>query len=151
MKLSIYLNRRVFVMKRRPKIICRTSRPTCYLVIFCTACLVFFYLRLYPEELAYFSLNIIAYLKVKNNNDNKFSPSHNKTHYKTCVNSKDSDHPVHPTSKARVLVYLSLDILEAVESTGWSESSLVAQVLLKVLSCADYNNNNNNNNNNIKK
>ena len=36
---------------------------------------------------------------------------------KTCVTSKDSDQPVHPPSKARVLVYLSLDSLEAVEGT----------------------------------
>ena len=56
---------------------------------------------------------------------------------------KDSEEPVHPHSKARVLVYPCLDNLEAVEDT-WSEqtdqttemcsltseSSLVAQVLL---------------------
>ena len=34
---------------------------------------------------------------------------------KTCVTSKDSDQPVRPPSMARVLVYPSLDSLEAVE------------------------------------
>ena len=54
--------------------------------------------------------------------------------YKICAASKDSDHPVHPPSMARVLIHLSLDSPEAVEGTcyqwrpwctGWSESSLV--------------------------
>ena len=42
---------------------------------------------------------------------------HDKTYNKTCVTSKDSDQPVHPPSMARVLVYPSLDSLEAVEVT----------------------------------
>ena len=49
---------------------------------------------------------------------------HDKTYNKTCVTSKDLDQPVHPPSKARVLVYLSLDSLEAVEGTCdqlWSD------------------------------
>ena len=69
-------------------------------------------------------------------------PAH-KSYDKTCVTSKDSDQPVHPPSMARVLVYPSLDSLEAVESTcnqgrlrsdcvdtQADLSSLVAQVLL---------------------
>ena len=40
---------------------------------------------------------------------------HDKTYHKTCVNSKDSDQPVHPSSMARVLVYPSFDIPKAVE------------------------------------
>ena len=43
--------------------------------------------------------------------------AHNKTYNKTCVTFKDSDQPVHLLSMARVLVYPSLDSLEAVEGT----------------------------------
>ena len=67
-------------------------------------------------------------------------PAHDETYNKTCVTNKDSDQPVHPPGMARVLVYPSLDRLEIIEGTygcaGWSESSLVAKVLLKILSCA---------------
>ena len=65
------------------------------------------------------------------------------------VTSKDSDHPLHPSSTARVFVHPSLDSWEAVEGTsnqqkiirlrgyaGWSESFLVAWVFFEVLSCA---------------
>ena len=41
----------------------------------------------------------------------------NKTYNKTCVTSKDSNQPVHPSSMARVLVHPSLDSPEAVEGT----------------------------------
>ena len=46
-------------------------------------------------------------------------PAHDKTYNKTCVTSNDSDHPVHPPSVARPLVYMypSFDSLEAVEDT----------------------------------
>ena len=44
-------------------------------------------------------------------------PAHDKIYNKTCVNSKDSDQPVHPPSMARFLVYPSLDGLETVEGT----------------------------------
>ena len=70
-------------------------------------------------------------------------PAHGKTYNKTCFTSKDLDQPVHQPSMSRVLVYPSLDSLEAVEGacdqqrlrrlrgcTEWSESSLVAHVLL---------------------
>ena len=46
-----------------------------------------------------------------------FQPAHHKTYSKTCVTSKDSDQPVHPSSLATVLVYFSLNSLEAVEGT----------------------------------
>ena len=49
-----------------------------------------------------------------------YEPEHDKTCNKTCVtskDSKDSDQPVHPSSVARVLVYPSLDSLEAAEGT----------------------------------
>ena len=36
-------------------------------------------------------------------------PAHDKTYNKTCATSKDSDQPVHPLSKARVLMHPSLD------------------------------------------
>ena len=42
-------------------------------------------------------------------------PAQNKTYNKTCVTSKDQ--PVQPTSMTGVLVYTSLDSLEAVDST----------------------------------
>ena len=42
---------------------------------------------------------------------------HDKTYNKTCVTSKDSDQSVHPPSMARVLIYSSLNSLEAVEGT----------------------------------
>ena len=45
----------------------------------------------------------------------KFEPPHDKTYNKTCVISKDSYQPVHPPSMTRVLVYSSLDSLEALE------------------------------------
>ena len=44
-------------------------------------------------------------------------PAHDKTYNNTCVSSKDSDQPVHPPSIVRLLIYLSLDSLEAVEYT----------------------------------
>ena len=44
-------------------------------------------------------------------------PALNKTYSKTCVTSKDSDQPVHPSSMARVLVYSSLDSPEVEEDT----------------------------------
>ena len=40
-----------------------------------------------------------------------------KTYNKTCVPSKDSDHPVQLPSMARILVYPSLGSLGAVEGT----------------------------------
>ena len=40
-----------------------------------------------------------------------------KSYNKTCMTSKDSYQPVHPSSTARVLVYLSLDSLDAIEGT----------------------------------
>ena len=46
-----------------------------------------------------------------------FEPAQDKTYNKTGVPSKDNDQPVHPSSMARVLVYLSLDSPEAVEDT----------------------------------
>ena len=46
-----------------------------------------------------------------------FEPAHNKTYNKTYVTSKDSDQLVHLPSMAWVLIYPSLDSLEAVEST----------------------------------
>ena len=46
-----------------------------------------------------------------------FELAHSKTYNKTCVTSKDSDRPAHPFSMARVLVYPSLDSLEAVKGT----------------------------------
>ena len=39
--------------------------------------------------------------------------AHDKTYNETCVTNKDSDQPVHPPSMTRVLVYPSLDSLEA--------------------------------------
>ena len=45
----------------------------------------------------------------------KNEPAHSKTYNKIYVTSKDSEHPVHPPSMARVLVYPSLDSPEAVE------------------------------------
>ena len=50
-------------------------------------------------------------------------PAHDKTYNKTCVTSKDSDQPVHPHIMARVLVYSSLNSLEADLSLGWSHKS----------------------------
>ena len=44
-------------------------------------------------------------------------PAYDKTHNETCVTSIDSDQTVYLPSKARVLVYPSLDSLEAVEGT----------------------------------
>ena len=76
-------------------------------------------------------------------NKSRMSQSMTKTYNKTCVTSKDSDQPVHPTSMARLFVSPSLDSLEDVEGicdqlrlirlhrcAGWSESSLVTQVFL---------------------
>ena len=42
---------------------------------------------------------------------------YDKTYNKTCVTSKDSDQSVHPPSMAMVLMFSSLNSLEAVEST----------------------------------
>ena len=39
----------------------------------------------------------------------QYEPVHNKTYNKTCVNSKDSDQPVHPPSIEKVVVYPFLD------------------------------------------
>ena len=47
----------------------------------------------------------------------RYEPAHDKSYNKTCVISKDSDKPIDPPSMARVLVYSSLDSLEAVEGT----------------------------------
>ena len=44
-------------------------------------------------------------------------PEHDKTYNKTSVTSKDSDQLVHPLSMVKVLVFPSLDSLEAVEGT----------------------------------
>ena len=44
-------------------------------------------------------------------------PAHDESYNKTFVTSKDSDQPEHPSSMARVLVYSSLDSLEAVEGS----------------------------------
>ena len=46
-----------------------------------------------------------------------FEPAHDKTNNTICVNSKDSDQPVHSPSMARVLLYTSFNIQEAVEGT----------------------------------
>ena len=76
---------------------------------------------------------------------NQWSTS--KNYNKTYITNKYSDHPVHPPSMTRVLVYPSLDSLEAVEGTWvqrrlWSDCAnvqadlsffLVSQVLLQVL------------------
>ena len=40
-----------------------------------------------------------------------------KHNNKTCVTSKDTAQPVHPPSMARLLVYLSLNSLEALKGT----------------------------------
>ena len=44
-------------------------------------------------------------------------PAHDRTYNKTCVTSKYLDQPVHPPSMARVLMYPSLDRLEAIKGT----------------------------------
>ena len=44
-------------------------------------------------------------------------PAHDTTYKKTSVTSKDSGQPVHPPSMSRVLVYPSLDSLEAFKGT----------------------------------
>ena len=41
--------------------------------------------------------------------------AHDKTYNKACETIKDTNQPVHPLSMAMVLVYHSLDSLEAVE------------------------------------
>ena len=41
-------------------------------------------------------------------------PEHDKIFNKTFVTRKDSDQPLHPSSKTRILVYPCLDIPEAV-------------------------------------
>ena len=46
---------------------------------------------------------------------NRIKPVHDKTYNKTCVTGNNSDWFVHPPSMAIVLVYQSLDSLEAVE------------------------------------
>ena len=43
--------------------------------------------------------------------------AHDKTYIKTRVTSKDSDQPVHPTIRARVRVYPSLDSPVVIEGT----------------------------------
>ena len=43
--------------------------------------------------------------------------AHDKTYTKPCVTSKDSDHPVHLPSMAKVLLYTSLASLKAIEGT----------------------------------
>ena len=45
----------------------------------------------------------------------KFEPAHDKPYCKTCVTSRDSDQPVHPSGLARALVYPFLNSLGAVE------------------------------------
>ena len=47
----------------------------------------------------------------------KNEPVHDKTYNKTCVTSKDSAQPVHPSNMPRFLVQPSLDNPEAVEGT----------------------------------
>ena len=44
-------------------------------------------------------------------------PVHDKTYNKTCVTSKESDEPVHQASMTPILIYPSLDSLDAVEGT----------------------------------
>ena len=44
-------------------------------------------------------------------------PVHDKLYNKTCMTSKDSDHPVYPPNMSRVLVYPSLDSPEDVNGT----------------------------------
>ena len=44
-------------------------------------------------------------------------PGYDKTYNKTCVPRIDSDQSVYPPSMARVLIYPSLDSLEAAEGT----------------------------------
>ena len=44
-------------------------------------------------------------------------PPCDKTYNRICVTSKGSDQPVYPHSMARVLIYHSLDSLEAIEGT----------------------------------
>ena len=46
-----------------------------------------------------------------------YESAHDKTYSKTCVISTDIDQPVHPPNVKRVLVYPSLDCLEAEEGT----------------------------------
>ena len=103
---------------------------------------------LYTARLVSFSLLTLSALGW-NFQQMTYKPAHHKTYNKTCVTSNDSDQTVHPPSMARILVHPSLDSLEAVEGTcnqwrlirlhgcaGWSESLLIAQALLLVLSCA---------------
>ena len=45
-----------------------------------------------------------------------FELGHDKTYNKTCVTNKNSDQSVHPPSMVGVLVYPSLDNLQAVAS-----------------------------------
>ena len=47
----------------------------------------------------------------------QYEQAYDTTYNKTCVTSKDSAQHVHPPSMAMVLVYLSLDSLDAVEGT----------------------------------
>ena len=44
--------------------------------------------------------------------------AHDKTYYMTCVTSKESRQPVYPFIMTRVLIYPSLDSLEAVNVKG---------------------------------
>ena len=57
-------------------------------------------------------------------------PAHEKTVNKTCVTSKDSDQLIHSLSMARVLVYPSLESMEAEESTR------LAKTLIRLRGCA---------------
>ena len=79
-----------------------------------------------------------------------YEPAHDKTYNKTCATSKDSDQPAHSCCLVRVFTdrmcliypptYPKTDKREPLPyvggCTGWSESLLVTQVLLLVLSCA---------------
>ena len=77
-----------------------------------------------------------------------FEPAYDKTYNKTSMTSKDSYQPVHSFSMAGVLVYPSLARPEAVEGrcvqrrlirlhgcTGWSESMLVARLIVGFVVC----------------
>ena len=52
-------------------------------------------------------------------------PAHDKTYYKTCVTTNDSDQNVNPPSMARVPVYSSFDSLEALEGEASDQTELI--------------------------
>ena len=63
---------------------------------------------------------------------NTDEPAHDKTYNLTCLNSKDSDQPVHPLGVTRVLIYLSFDSPEAIEDTVMIRS---AKTLIRLCGC----------------